>query len=150
MSLLAHNLNLNLSTLDIALQRGTVQRNELECTCHMRLFAGGLERENGGGLPVNRIGGKWTERNVPAYVSPLYPASCPVTASGSIRRPSARRSSAFAVSIEILFGESTENISTNPPKMQSLALGSRTLSLGFAQCDPSKIGNSKTETRSCT
>jgi hypothetical protein len=115
MSLLAHNSKLNLSALDIALQRGSAQRKTLECTCDMRLFARGQERENERGLPVNRIGGKWTERNVQACVSPVYPASCAVTASGSIRRPSARRSFAFTVSIEILFGKSTENISTNPP-----------------------------------
>jgi hypothetical protein len=150
MSLLAHNSKLNLSALDIAPQQGSAQRKTLDCTCDMWLFGRGLDRKNESGSPVNRIGGKRIERNVQACVSPVYPASCPVTASGSIRRPSARRSSAFTVSIEILFGKSTENISTNPPKMQSLALGSRTLSLGFAQCDPSKIGNSKTETQSCT
>src|ERR1700677_4850227 len=81
MSLLSHNSKLNLSAPDIAIQRGPAQRKTLECTCDMWLFGRGLDRKNESGSPVNRIGGKRIERNVQACVSPVYPASCPVTAS---------------------------------------------------------------------
>ena len=67
-------------------------------------------------------------------------ASYPVLYSGSrfgaIRRPAARRSSASTTPpCGLRFPSAMD-----PPQMQSLALGSRAHSLGFARCDPSKIG----------
>ena len=44
----------------------------------------------------------------------------------------------------------TVSICDGPSVNAELGLGSRAHSLGFARCDPSKIGNSKTETQSCT
>ena len=41
----------------------------------------------------------------------------------------------------------TVSICDGPSANAELGLGSRTHSLGFARCDPSKIGNSKTETK---
>jgi hypothetical protein len=66
---------------------------------------------------------------------PRIPSSTRDHASGPIRRPAARRSSASASPPCGLRFPST----TDPPQMQSLALGSRALSPGFAGSDPSRI-----------
>jgi hypothetical protein len=66
---------------------------------------------------------------------PRIPSSTRDHASGLIRRPAARRSSASASPPSGLRFPST----TDPPQMQSLALGSRARSPGFAGSDPSRI-----------
>src|ERR1700761_2080744 len=66
---------------------------------------------------------------------PRIPSSTRDHASGPIRRPAARRSSASASPPSGLRFPST----TDPPQMQSLALGSRALSPGLAGSDPSRI-----------
>jgi len=66
---------------------------------------------------------------------PRIPSSTRDHASGPIRRPAARRSSASASPPSGLRFPST----TDPPQMQSLALGSRARSPGFAGSDPSRI-----------
>jgi hypothetical protein len=63
------------------------------------------------------------------------PSSTRDHASGPIRRPAARRSSASASPPSGLRFPST----TDPPQMQSLALGSRAHSPGYAGSDPSRI-----------
>ena len=68
-------------------------------------------------------------------LSPRIPSSTRDHASGPIRRPAARRSSASASPPSGLRFPST----TDPPQMQSLALGSRAHSPGFAGSDPSRI-----------
>ena len=62
----------------------------------MPLFARRPGGKSGSGLPVGYIGGKRQECLVLPGVSHINAASCSVTASGSIRRPAARRSSASA------------------------------------------------------
>jgi len=57
--------------------------------CEMRFFAQRLGEESGSGLPVDSIAMKHWSRIVLKRVSHIYPASCSVTASGSIRRPAA-------------------------------------------------------------
>jgi hypothetical protein len=66
---------------------------------------------------------------------PRIPSSTRDHASGPIRRPAARRSSASASPPSGLRFPST----TDPPQMQSLALGSRAHSPGVAGSDPSRI-----------
>ncbi len=55
------------------------------------------------------------------------------------------------VSRQILFAKHSEKFSRSLRKCRASALGSRAHSLGFALCDPSRIGKfNKTETKSCT
>ena len=77
----------------------------------------------------------------------LYPAICSVTASGQYRRPAAARSSASAAPpFGLRYPDKSCSLSAakrflwNLRKCRASALGSRAHSLGFAQCDPSRIG----------
>ena len=70
--------------------------DDAKCGSEMPLFARRPGGKSGSGLPVGCIGGKRQECLVLPGVSHINPASCSVTASGSIRRPAARRSSASA------------------------------------------------------
>jgi hypothetical protein len=58
MNLLGLNAMNNHSCGRCAFERGCAEQKTRECGCDMRLFAGGLDRESGSGLPVNSIDGK--------------------------------------------------------------------------------------------
>jgi|HubBroStandDraft_2_1064218.scaffolds.fasta_scaffold289550_2 hypothetical protein len=85
---------------------------------------------------------------------------CSVTASGPLRRPAARRRSASAyhpITQQSRAGDpgiappfrSWFLPKGHPPRKHDLALGSRAHSLGFARCDPSKIGKFKKGVSPC-
>jgi hypothetical protein len=83
----------------------------------------------------------------PEGVSRLHPAFCSVTASGQCRRPAAARSSASAMPpCGLRYPDKSCSRSAAKRFLQSLrkcrasAIGSRAHALGFAWCDPRRIG----------
>jgi hypothetical protein len=123
-----------------AFERDRAEQKTREYGCDMRLFGGGLDGESESGLPVGSIGGKRMS-SLFSRVSPITnPAVTRSLLRGQNRRPAARR--------VLLFLDSSPKLEyawVPAPENAPLALGSRPHSLGFAGCDPSKIGNSKTE-----
>jgi hypothetical protein len=152
---LSPNSEWNLSTSVCAREHGNSYPKTCGFTRHdAGLLAGGLGAEGVPALPVESIVRKRMNSFAVQCVSPLYPASFSVTASGSNRRPAARRFTAFPVpprtSLRAAAQNAAQTSSRSPPKSRRLALGSRTLSLGFARCDPSKIGKFKNGDTKCT
>ncbi len=89
MVLLTHNTEPILSTGRCALEHGAGRLKTVGFGVDLRLYAGLLVGSSEPRLPVHSITRKRTKRIVQAGVSPMYPAFCTVTASGSIRRPAA-------------------------------------------------------------
>jgi hypothetical protein len=94
--LLAINSELSLSSSGCVPKRGCAALRLCHLAGMMPLSLGTGNSEIEAGLPFDPIDRKRHERIVQRRVSNIYPASCTVTASGSIRRPAARRSSASA------------------------------------------------------
>jgi len=72
-----------------AFERDCAELKTDEYGCEMRFFASRSGGRSESGLPVDGIARKRWSRIVLKRVSHIYPASCSVTASGSIRRPAA-------------------------------------------------------------
>ena len=89
MVFLTHNTEPTLSMGRCALEHGAGRLKTVSFGVDLRLYARPLVGSSEPRLPVHSITRNRTKRIVQAGVSPLYPAFCPVTASGSIRRPAA-------------------------------------------------------------
>ena len=89
MVLLTHNTEPNLPTGRCALEHGTGRLQTLGFGADLRLYAEPVVGTSEPRLPVHSITRKRTKRIVQAGVSPMCPAFCTVTASGSNRRPAA-------------------------------------------------------------
>ena len=87
--LLNHNAGQNLSTGTCVLEHGACRLKTLGFGAVLQLYAEPLVVASEPRLPIHGISRKRTKRIVQAGVSPMYPAFCTVTASGSIRRPAA-------------------------------------------------------------
>jgi hypothetical protein len=87
--LLGYGVANEISPLLCALECANTERKTGEYECEMRFFAPRSGGRRGYGLPVVYLARKRLSRIVLKCVSHIYPASCSVTASGSIRRPAA-------------------------------------------------------------
>jgi len=94
-SLLGHGETDGISPLLCAPEGGRAEQQTSDTGCEMRLFAwrSGVSKESG--LPADGITEKQGGRIVLTSVSSVQFLTCSVTASGPLRRPAARRRSAF-------------------------------------------------------
>jgi hypothetical protein len=108
-----------------ALERGYAELKTTENGWGMRFFALRSGRRRDSGLPKHSIARKRLSRIVPESVSHNYPASCSVTASGSIRPPAAGslfcfRCAALQVTVST-FGGPSANAGLRPWESDPLA-----------------------------
>ncbi len=89
MVLLTHNTEQNLSTGRCAPEHRVGRLKTFGFGANLRHFAESSAGTSEPCSPVSGIVRKRAKRIVQAGVSPMYPAFCTVTASGSIRRPAA-------------------------------------------------------------
>jgi len=112
-SLLEHGVEDRITPILCAFERGRTEREDSDCGCKMRLFAPRSGEERGSGMPVDGIAGS---REIALRCeSPRFNSS-PTRSllRGQCDARQQARSSAFTVSIEILFGKNTEKIYAGP------------------------------------
>ena len=123
--LLGHGVANQISPSRCDLESASCERKTSEHGCGMRFLAQRSGERDGSGLPVAGIAKKRLSRIVLKCVSHIYPASCSVTASGSIRRPAA--GSLFCFGYATLrvtvstFGGPTANAELRPWESDPLA-----------------------------
>jgi len=148
-SLLEHGVADRIPPTLCALERGRTEREDGSMGCETRLFVPRSGEERGSGLPVDAIAEKQRDC-VQMRVSPVPFRLLLGHCFGAYATPGGKLALLLLRFPSKSCSERTpKRFTSDPPQMQSFDLGSRAHSHSFARCDPSKIGNSKTETQSC-